>query len=166
MDPISASVGVGKLIDDIDKYKYQDNVVSGSAQVHVGVGHAYGGNVVINQHYLEVSNNSSISRDLELERISRQVVQEVEDSELFVSILKEVQSLFDESSDGYPPSVKAALGSCWSHQEMVKQCREELVAVENEGAEKPIIKEYQKSFLEASKAFGQSVLLFRQLIIG
>jgi hypothetical protein len=49
---------------------------------------------------------------------------------------------------------------------MVKQCRKELAVVENERAEKSIIKEYQKSFLEASKAFGQSVLLFRELVIG
>jgi hypothetical protein len=177
MDALSASVGVGKLIYDIDKHKYQDNVVSGSARMHIGIGGvgqggdayaSYGGNVVLNIHNrdTEASHNSSISRDHELERISRQVVQEIEDSELFVSILEEVQSLFDESSDGYPPSVKAALGSCMSHQDMVQLCREELVAVEAEGAEKAIIKEYQKSFLEASKAFGQSVLLFRQLIIG
>jgi hypothetical protein len=164
MDALSASVGVGKLIDDIDKHKYQNTVVSDSARINSGVIHG----TVYNFYNpaSEAFHNSSISRDHELERISRQVVQEIRNSELFKSILQEVQSLFDDSSDDYPPSVQAALSSCKSHQDMVNLCRQELVAAEADGEEKAMIKEYQKSFLEASKAFGQSVLLFRQLVIG
>jgi hypothetical protein len=171
MDSVSASVGVGKLIQEIGKDKHQDNVVSGNALVYAtgGSGRSYYNTntvVTIVNHDPGAAETSSISRDLELERISRQVVQEIEDSELFVSILEEVQFLFNLSSDGYPGSVKAALRSCMSRQEMVKQCKEQLVAAEADGKEQAIIKEYQKSFLEASKAFGQSVLLFRQLVHG
>jgi hypothetical protein len=173
MDPVSASVGVGKLIQDISKDKYQDKVVSGGARKHiygnitVGEGTQYNAtNLYFGNNYDIAAGNSSVSRDLELERISRQVVQEIEDANLFVSILQEVQSLFNISSDGYPRSVKAALRNCISRQEMVKECKEQLAAAEAAGKEKAIIKEYQKSFLEASKAFGQSVLLFRQLVHG
>jgi len=183
MDHFATSIGVARLIHDIDETKHQDfvvrgggNAAGGTARAGSGVGgiaaggiaQGGSGSVTIGDYYshsliTEASSKSLRSQDHELERITRQVVQEIKDSELFVSILQEVQ---EQTSEGYPPSVKAALGSCISRQEMVKQYRKELAAVENEREEKSIIKEYQKSFLEASKAFGQSVLLFRELVIG
>jgi hypothetical protein len=158
MDPVSASVAVGKLIGNIDKHKYQDVTISSSARVHMGDDYFY--------EPFNTRNSDRASHDLELKRLARQVIQEIEDSEVYISILQEVQSLFDTSSEDFPPSVKAALGSCLAHQKVLIDCRQDLVTVEEGLGGQPELKEYQKSFLEASQAFRRSVLLFRQLIIG
>ncbi|CZT41144.1 uncharacterized protein RSE6_00844 [Rhynchosporium secalis] len=162
MDPLAASIGVTKLISDIDKQRFQNIEASNAARVHLGDIYTIG-----RGFYGEQTSQARTSRDLELERLARQVIREIEDSEVYISILQEVQSLFDASSEDFPSSIKAALSSCISHQSVLDDCRQELmITEEKKSVSKTELKEYQKSFLEASQAFRRSVLLFRQLIIG
>jgi hypothetical protein len=77
MDHFAASVGVAKLIYDIDETKHQDFVVSGGDAVG-GIARG-GGRVTIGDYYsrnliVGAPSNSLRSRDHELERITRQVV--------------------------------------------------------------------------------------------
>lgn len=124
---------------------------------------------MINHSYFSIDTRRGV---VELKRLARQVAEEKEDSNLNIAILEEVQSLFNESSEDFPPSVKSALRSCVNRQRSLEECRKELFkAVEQErenGHAESVdtLKQCHISYLEASKSFRESVLLFRQLIIG
>lgn len=166
MDSKSGSLGVGKLISN-EQYSYSQNagIISGNI---------YSGNVYSNSentNYYHFNERSDVG-NVESKRLARQVIEEAEDTEINISILQEVQAHFNESSESFPPSVKAALKSCITRQRSLAQCRDELSEKEEEVAKnkdklsRSEIKEYQISFLVASQSFRKAVLLFRELIIG
>jgi hypothetical protein len=142
MDPISGSIGVDRLISDV-------------SQVHSGT--------VNNVVYFHDFKNDHLAESDEVEALRVQVSDEKQDLEVYMCILKEVQSVFDVSSTGFPPSVAAALRSCTAREKKLEQL---LTDAENSSESRnPTVQQY-KDQLKAFDAFHKSVLLFRDLVAG
>ena len=167
MDPISGSLALSGLIS---KAK--------NDQVNFGNHNSgfYGGTIhgtVVNQNYYV---REQRDKAIELRRLERQVVEDIEDSDVNISILQEVETLFNLSSEQFPLSVKAAFKSCTTRQKSLAKCRAELTEHEEQkhsGAgefasnlDLDDLKQLQISVLEASQSFRRSVLLFRDLVFG
>jgi hypothetical protein len=152
---VSASIYVEKLIGDHGKHNFQNISISSSTRAQLG------------ESYVPFNTRNSedrTSRDPELTRLSRQVIQQIEDAKVYFSILQEVQSLLVASSEHFSPSVEAALSSCLA-QNALDDCRQDL-ADETEG------KEYQKlhgsldglSYYLDNSSLDKSLLIMRRML--